>query len=158
LIGGLGADEDPIDDGANPHPLPNIPFGGIWDYQDQEPNPNAHHDEMDINGNAAPQAPHAAPAADQEPMTYTPPLHRHDHAFSAQDLAASLATNTLNPMIEAVDSYAAMNKLMIDLLQQAPAMLNNINPSHVSAARITTFDVVDIASAACKCLLIYLCF
>jgi hypothetical protein len=70
LIGGLGADEDPIDDGANPHPLPNIPFGGIWDYQDQEPNPNAHHDEMDINGNAAPQAPHAAPAADLEPMIY----------------------------------------------------------------------------------------
>jgi L-fucose isomerase-like protein len=77
----------------------------------------------------------------------------HDHATSAQDLAASLATDTLNPMIEAVDSYAAMNKLIVDFLQHAPAILNNINLIHVSAAHITTFDVVDVASAARKCLL-----
>ncbi|KAM0928018.1 hypothetical protein ACQ4PT_002218 [Festuca glaucescens] len=153
LIGGLGADEDPIQDGTNPHPLPNIAFGGIWDDQEQEQNFDEHHDEMDINGNAAPQEPHVAPAADPEPMVSTPPLHMGDHTTIAQDLAASMATDTLNPMIEAVDSYAAMNKLVTDMLQPAPAMLNRINPSQINGARITTFDVVDVASAERKCLL-----
>jgi hypothetical protein len=32
LIDGLGGDDDPLPpDGRNPHPLPNLPFGGIWE-------------------------------------------------------------------------------------------------------------------------------
>jgi hypothetical protein len=153
LIGGLGPDEDPIDDGANPHPLPNIPFGGIWDDQDLEENPDDHQDHMDINANDAHQVPHAAPAADTEPMVHTPTIHGHGPASSAQNFATSLATDTLNPMIEVVDSYAAMNKLMVDMLQHAPSVINNINTSCISAVRVSTLDVIDVASAARKCLL-----
>jgi hypothetical protein len=153
LIGGLGPDEDPIDDEANPHPLPNIPFGGIWDDEDPEENPADHQDHMDFNGNDAHHVPHAAPAADTEPMVHTPTLPVHGQTSSAQAFAASLATNTLNPMIEAVDSYTALNKLMVDMLQHAPTVINNINTSCVSGIRVSTLDVIDVASAARKCLL-----
>jgi hypothetical protein len=35
LLGINGGDDDPLPpDGGNPHPLPNLPFGGIWEYAD----------------------------------------------------------------------------------------------------------------------------
>jgi hypothetical protein len=86
-------------------------------------------------------------------MVHTPTIHGHGPASSAQNFATSLATDTLNPMIEVVDSYAAMNKLMVDMLQHAPSVINNINTSCISAVRVSTLDVIDVASAARKCLL-----
>jgi hypothetical protein len=71
LIGGLGGDEDPLPpDGGNPHPLPNLPFGGICD--------DMVHDNNELQeivapnpGNVVPGG-NAAPAADGEPMVHTP--------------------------------------------------------------------------------------
>lgn len=66
LIGGLGGDEDPLPpNGGNPHPLPNFPFGGIWD--------DMMHEDNKAQGNVAADMGNVAPAADGEPMVHTPP-------------------------------------------------------------------------------------
>jgi hypothetical protein len=84
LLGANGGDDDPLPpDGGNPHPLPNLPFGGIWD------DANFVHD---------------APPADQHvqapdiPMVNTPP-----QATPAADI---------QPMIEAVDSFDALHAMV----------------------------------------------
>jgi hypothetical protein len=58
--------------GANPHPLPNLPFGGIWEDDDFHLNINQEF----VAPWAAPTAPaqgDVAPAADDVPMIHTPP-------------------------------------------------------------------------------------
>jgi hypothetical protein len=49
LFAGEGVDEDPLPpNGMNPHPLPNLPFGGIWNDADF-----VVHENQDINNNIA---------------------------------------------------------------------------------------------------------
>jgi hypothetical protein len=57
LITGEGADEDPLPpNGLNPHPMPNPPFGRIWNDADFV----EHGDQEDNNNNAAPNLNNAA--------------------------------------------------------------------------------------------------
>jgi hypothetical protein len=84
LLGANGGDDDHLPpDGGNPHPLPNLPFGGIWDDADFV---------------------HDVPPADQHvqapeiPMVNTPP-----QAAPAADI---------QPMIEVVDSFNALHVMV----------------------------------------------
>jgi hypothetical protein len=66
LIGGPGGDEDHLPpDGGNPHPMPNLPFGGIWE--------DAAFQDIVAPIVVAPHAQNAAPAADDVPIIQTPP-------------------------------------------------------------------------------------
>jgi hypothetical protein len=79
LIAGEGADEDPLPpNGLNPHPMPNLPFGGIWNDADFV----EHGDQEDNNNNVAPNLNnaavnpgHAAPAAAAAADNHVPPIN-----------------------------------------------------------------------------------
>jgi hypothetical protein len=79
LIDGLGGDDDPLPpDGGNPHPLSNLPFGGIWEDADfvhnmMHENVAPHHiPTAPAHGHVAPTAP---AAEDFIPEVNTPPQH-----------------------------------------------------------------------------------
>jgi hypothetical protein len=139
LIGGLGGDEDPLPpDGGNPHPLPNIPFGGIWD--DLVDGNNHMGENVAPNmGNAAP-AGHAAPAADGEPMVHTPP----------QDNAQN--NNEVEAAVEAVDAISAFHKMLTDVLATFPDALDKLSDDNVTGARIQMVDVSADGYAERKCI------
>jgi hypothetical protein len=143
LIGGLGGDEDPLPpDGGNPHPLPNIPFGGIWDDLVHENN------EMQDNvapnhGNVAPGG-NAAPAADGEPMVHTPP----------QASVQSNHNQDIEPAVEAVDALAAYHSMLTDVLSTFPDALGKLGNENVTGARIQMIDVTAEGYSERKCVVI----
>jgi hypothetical protein len=125
LLGAIGGDDDPLPpDGGNPHPLPNLPFGGIWedaDYVHDAPHADQHVQEPDI------------------PMVNTPP-----HATPAADI---------QPMIEAVDSFNALHIMVQNVLDKAPDILNAINPTVITGAKIEFVDVDNSKNLETKCML-----
>jgi hypothetical protein len=140
LIGGLGGDEDPLPpDGGNPHPLPNIPFGGIWD--------DLVHENNDMQDNVAPNqgniAPggNAAPAADGEPMVHTPP----------QASVQSNHNQDIEPAVEAVDALAAYHSMLTDVLSTFPDALGKLGNENVTGARIQMIDVTAEEYSERKC-------
>jgi hypothetical protein len=125
LLGAIGGDDDPLPpDGGNPHPLPNLPFGGIWEDADFV---------------------HDAPPADQHvqapdiPMVNTPP-----QAAPATDI---------QPMIEEVDSFNALHTMFQNVLDKAPDILNAINPTVITGAKIEIVDVGNGENSERKCML-----
>jgi hypothetical protein len=84
LLGVNGGDDDPPPpDGGNPHPLPNLPFGGFWedaDFVQEDPPSGQQNDAHDV------------------PMVQTPP----------QDAPAA----NIWPMVEAVDSFTALHNMV----------------------------------------------
>jgi hypothetical protein len=128
LIGGLGGDEDPLPpDGGNPHPLQNVPFGGIWDDLVDGNNPMGENVAPNM-GNVAPGG-NAAPAADGEPMVHTPP----------QDSIQS--NKEVETVVEAVDALSAFHKMLTDVLTTFPDALDSLNHESVTGARIQMVDV-----------------
>jgi hypothetical protein len=128
LIGGLGGDEDPLPpNGENPHALPNLPFGGIWDDM-VHGNNNLHENVAPNMGNVAPGRT-AAPAADGEPMVHTP---SQDSVQNNQDI---------QPVVEAVDALAAYHSMLTDVLTAFPDALEKLNSGNVTGARIHMIDV-----------------
>jgi hypothetical protein len=73
LIGGMGGDDDPLPpDGANPHPMSNLPFAGIR--EDAEFHQNVNQDNIIHHAAPADNDGHgnAAPSVEGEPMIHTP--------------------------------------------------------------------------------------
>lgn len=50
LLGAIGGDEDPIPPDGALHPLPNAPFGGIWEDADFDNHHMQHDPVFDANG------------------------------------------------------------------------------------------------------------
>jgi hypothetical protein len=148
LIGGLGGDEDPLPpDGGNPHPLPNIPFGGIWDDLVHDNNDN---NEMQDNvapnqgnvahgGNAAPAA-----AADGEPMVHTPPQASVQNSQNSHN-------QDIEPAVEALDALAAYHSMLTDVLSAFPDALGKLGNENVTGARIQMIDVTAEEYSERKC-------
>jgi hypothetical protein len=129
LIGGLGGDEDPVPpDGGNPHPLPNIPFGGIWDDL-VDGNNNLGENVAPNMGNVAPGGGNVAPAADCEPMVHTPPQDNDQNS------------KEVKTVVEATDALAACHKMITDVLATFPDALDKIIHDNVTGARIHMLDV-----------------
>jgi hypothetical protein len=124
LLGTNGGDDDPLPpDGGNPHPLPNLPFGGIWD--------------ADFVHDVPPAEQHVQ--APEIPMVNTPP-----QAAPAADI---------QPMIEAVDSFNALHAMVQNVLDKAPEILNAINPTVITGAKVEFVDVGNGANSERKCML-----
>jgi hypothetical protein len=124
-IAGEGGDEDPLPpNGMNPHPMPNLPFGGIWNDDDFV----VHENQDNNNNNAAPNqnfaAPnhgHAAPASaagdNGVPAINTPPQSPPAHGI----------IQNLQPTIDAMESFNAMHNLMNDIITNFPSAMKNLN-------------------------------
>jgi hypothetical protein len=117
LIGGLGGDEDPLpSNGGNPHPLPNITFGGMWDdVVDGNNNNNeyvAHqHEHVAPGGNVA-------PVSDIEPIIHRPP----------QDYVRNNKENhDIQLVVEAIDALSAYHNMITNVLATFPDALDKIS-------------------------------
>jgi hypothetical protein len=137
LIGGMGGDDDPLPpDGANPHPMPNLPFGGIW--EDAEFHQNNIHENIIHHAAPADNAGHgnAAPAADGEPILHTPPQ-------SPQE--PQLNNLNLQPAIEATDAFIAMHNMIGDIITNLPDIVENIQDEQIAGAcfKLMTVDGPD---------------
>jgi hypothetical protein len=134
LIGGMGGDDDllPPDD-ANPHPMPNLPFGGIW--EDAEFHQNNVHENIIHHAAPADNAGHgnAAPAADGEPILHTPPQSPQEPH-----------QNNLNlqPAIEATDAFIAMHNMIGDIITNLPDIVETLQDDQISGAcfKLVTVD------------------
>jgi hypothetical protein len=134
LLGGPGGDEDHLPPhGGNPHPIPNLPFGGIWEDADfpdiaalAANDPPAH--------NVAPINHNVTPAAEEELVIQTPPQSPPVHHHNAHDL---------QPAIEAADSFSAMHRLVSDIMHNAPVIMEQLNPEQINAMRVQLVDVHD---------------
>jgi hypothetical protein len=128
LIGGIGGDEDPLPpDGGNSHPLPNIPFVGIWDDM-VDGNDHKKENVAPNMGHAAPRG-NVAPTADGEPMVHTPP---QDSFQSNKDI---------QPDVDAIDALSAYHNMITNVLVTFPDALDKINSGNVTGARIQMVDV-----------------
>jgi hypothetical protein len=111
LIAGLGGDDDPLSpDGGNPHPLPNLPFGGIWEDADY-----VHNMMQDVAPPHIPAAPvhgHVAPAApadeDHIPVMNTPRQHSPGNQHMMDDI---------QPAMEAMEAFDAIHKVIGNLME-----------------------------------------
>jgi hypothetical protein len=118
LIGGLGGDEDPLPtEGGNPHAMPNLPFGGVWEdvadgifAKHKNIAPNAHH----VASNEA----NVAPAAQGKPMLHTPPQSPPGHHNNAHGI---------QPVIDDTDAFTAIHKMMTDIMQNLPNVISKLD-------------------------------
>jgi hypothetical protein len=134
LLGGPRGDEDHLPpNGGNPHPMPNLPFGGVWEDADF-PDIAALAAHAPHAQNVAPNAHNVAPAAEDEPVIQTPPQSPPVHHLNTHDL---------QPAIEAADSFSAMHRLMTDIMQNALVILEQLNPEQVNAMIVQLVDVHD---------------
>jgi hypothetical protein len=139
LIAGEGADEDPLPpNGLNPHPMPNLPFGGIWNDADFV----EHGDQEDNNNNVAPNlnnaavnpghvVPAAAAADNHVPRINTPPQSPQAHG----------AAQNLQPAIEAMESFNAMHNLVNDIITNLPSAIVKLDMENISGASFKLLDV-----------------
>jgi hypothetical protein len=104
--------------------LPNLPFGGIWD-------------DADFVHDVPPAEQHVQ--APEIPMVNTPP-----QATPAADI---------QPMIEAVDSFNTLHAMVQNVLDKAPEILNAINPTVITGAKVEFVDVGNGANLERKCML-----
>jgi hypothetical protein len=133
LLGGPGGDEDHLPPhGGNPHPLPNLPFGGIWEDADFHDAAVPAANEPHAHNNAAPINHNAAPAAEEDPIIHTPPQSPPVHHHNAHDL---------QPAIEAADSFTAMHKLVFDIMQNASVFMEQLNHDQINAMRVQLVNV-----------------
>jgi hypothetical protein len=132
----LGGDDDPLPpDGGNPHPLPNLPFGGIWEDADFVHNM--------IQENVAPPHIPATPAhghfapsvEDFIPEVNTPPQHSPGNQHMMDNI---------QPAIEAMEAFDAIHKVIGNLMEgfhDIPAMLELLE--HTSVDGFKLLDVVE---------------
>jgi hypothetical protein len=140
LIAGEGADEDPLPpNGLNPHPMPNLPFGGIWNDADFV----EHGDQEDNNNNVAPNLNnaavnpgHAAPAAAAD--NHVPPINTPPQSPQAHGAASNL-----QPAIEAMESFNAMHNLVNDIITNLPSAIDKLDMENISGASFKLLDVSD---------------
>jgi hypothetical protein len=144
LIAGEGADEDPLPpNGMNPHPMPNLPFDGIWNDADF-----VEHGDQDVNinnvapnlnnaaanpGHVAPAAAAAAVAGNEIPIINTPPQSPH----------AQGGAHNLQPAIEAMESFNAMHNLVNDIITNLPSAIDKLDMENISGASFKLLDVSD---------------
>jgi hypothetical protein len=141
LIDGLGGDDDPLPpDGGNPHPLPNLPFGGIWEDADFVHN-MMHENATQPHIPATPAHGHVAPAAPADenfiPEVNTPPQHSPGNQHMMENL---------QPAIEAMEAFDAIHKVIGNLMEgfhDIPAMLELLEHSSVDGASFKLLDVVE---------------
>jgi hypothetical protein len=138
LIDGLGGDDDPLPlDGGNPLPLPNMPFGGIWEDADF-----VHNMMQEIVAPphipTAPAHGHVAPAAeDFIPEVNTPPQHSPGNQHMMDNI---------QPTIEAMEAFDAIHKAIGNLMEgfhDIPAMLELLEHTSVDGAGFKLMDVVE---------------
>jgi hypothetical protein len=140
LIDGLGGDDDPLPpDGGNPHPLPNLPFGGIW--EDADFVHNMMQDVAPPHIHAAPVNGHAAPAApadeDHIHVMNTPPQHSPGNHHILDDI---------QPAVEAMEAFDAIHKVIGNLMEgfhEIPSLIEMMEHTSVDGAGFKLLDVVD---------------
>jgi hypothetical protein len=141
LIEGLGGDDDPLPpDGGNPHPLPNLPIGGISE------DANFFHNMMQENVGpphipASPAHGHVVPAApaaeDFVPEVNTPPQHSpvNQHMM-----------DNIQPAIEAMEAFDAIHKVIGNLMEgfhDIPVLFELLEHTSVDGAGFKLLDVVE---------------
>jgi hypothetical protein len=140
LIEGLGGDDDPLPpEGGNPHPLPNLPFGGIW--EDADFVHNMMHDVAPPHVPAAPVHGHAAPAApadvDHIPVMNTPPQNSPDNNPILEDF---------QPAVEAMEAFDAIHRVIGNLMEgfhEIPSLIEMMEHTSVDGAGFKLLEVVD---------------
>jgi hypothetical protein len=138
LIGGLGGDEDPLPpDGGNPHPLQNVPFGGIWDDLVDGNNPMGENVAPNM-GNVA-HGGNVAPAADGEPVDALSAFHKMltDVLTTFPDALDKLnhesVTSARIQMVDATSDGYAERKCIVSVYtaQEAPIAKSSVTISEI---------------------------
>ncbi|KAM0922748.1 hypothetical protein ACQ4PT_005977 [Festuca glaucescens] len=127
LIAGPGGNEDPLPPhGANPHPFPALPFGGIWN------------DEIfagqDANQNIMNNMPVEEHNDEMEHMVHTPPQELVAHAQQKEQLQSAVTT---------MDAFCALHELFSQTMKNAATVKEHMDTNTVIAARIQILNVTD---------------
>jgi hypothetical protein len=126
LIAAPGGDEDPRPPhGANPHPYPTLPFGGIWN------------DEVfaghDANQNIMNNLPVDEHNEEMEHMVHTP----------QEPMEHTQQQEQVQPAVMAMDAFCALHELVNQTMRNADTPKEQMVSNNVIAARIQILNVTD---------------